>query len=303
MLRPNELLIGEHNWQQHASGIVTHSRGLVPRNYATHPRGCYASAPAIDVPLIPRSEWPDRIRDKEAQQSRLSDIRLVGNNGAMIPSRDQNGKGYCWAHSSVGAVILIRAVNNQPYADLSAYAVACIIKGYRDEGGWGAESLDFITQRGVPTSEFWPQQSMSSSNDKPATWANAALHKAVESWVDLAVAQYDRTMPFDQEGSLYLTDCPVVKDESWWSHSICGMDLVNGNGLFGVHRADSGKLASVVEFELAWGINNPVTAGYGVRILNSWGDSWSDRGMGVLTGNQAISDGAVAPRVVVASAT
>lgn len=302
MIRPGEPLIHD-GLPVEAHTPDTHARGLVPRNYGTHPRGCYESAPALDFPLIPRSEWPERIRDKEAAKSRLSDIRLTGNNGGPIPSLDQNGKGYCWAHSTTGTVVILRALANLPYVPLSAYAVACVIKNFRDEGGWGALSLDFITQRGVPSSQFWPMQSMSRANDNPATWANAALHKVTEGWIDLTAAVYDRTMSFDQEGTLLLSNTPVVKDESWWGHSIQGLDLVDGNAHRDVTRAESGKLATTAEFELMWGVNDPVTAGFGVRIWNSWGDSWGDRGMGVLTGSKAVSDGAVAPRVTIASTT
>jgi hypothetical protein len=207
-----------------------------------------------------------------AEKSNLSDIRLTGNNGGIIPSLDQNGKGFCWAHSSTGAVMMLRAVMGLSYVPLSAFAVACVIKNFQDEGGWGAESLDFITTRGVPSDKLWPMQSMEKSNDNPATWVNAALHKVTAGWVDLQAAQYDRELTFDQVGTLLLSRVPVVGDFNWWSHSVCLLDLVE---------------TSPGEF--------------GVRILNSWSDSWSDRGMGILKGSQAVPDGAVAPLVTTAS--
>jgi hypothetical protein len=279
MLRPGELVINDSTptdlYMEPLVGGERKSHGCVPRNWRTHPAGCYASAPltAIDMPLIPRSEWSARLRDKVATKSLLSDIRLTGNNEQIIPSLDQDGKGFCWAHSSTSAIMMLRAVANLPYVGLSAYAIACIIKSYRDEGGWGAESMDFVTQRGVPSEAFWPMQSMSRSNDKPETWANAALHKVTEGWVDMASAQYDRNLTFDQVGTLLLCNIPVVVDFSWWSHSVCAIDLV---------EISSGS--------------------FGLRILNSWGDGWSDHGMGVLEGNRAIPDGSVAPRVTVAAA-
>lgn len=54
------------------------------------------SVRAIDMPIYPRHEWPDRIKDRERSKSGLSHIRLTGMpNGGPIPSLDQNGKGYC----------------------------------------------------------------------------------------------------------------------------------------------------------------------------------------------------------------
>jgi hypothetical protein len=306
MLYPGETLIGDHNFHEYVRpqlvGGQYKGRGQVPRPYDTHPVGCYASGPplqSVDFPLIPQSEWPARIADKVAQKSQLSDIRMTGNYGQPIPSLDQGQVGYCWAHSSTGAIMILRAVNHLPYVPLSAYAVAATIKQGKDEGGWGAQSLDFIAQKGVPAQSFWPQGDRNYQNyaNKPEVWANAALHQMTAGFVDLQAAQYDRKLSFDQEISLLLSDIPVVKDENWWSHSILGLDAVDGTGQFGICRAASGKLATVQEFELMWGMNDPVTAGIGVRILNSWSDSWKNKGMDVLTGSKAVSDGAVAPRV------
>ena len=239
--------------------------GLIPRNYETHPVGYLgALAMPFDLPLIPESEWQSRLDAQKAAKAQLSDIRNRGMGGKPIPSRDQDGYGYCWAHSSVSACLIVRARDNQPYADLSAFAVAAIIKNYRDQGGWGAESLEWIAQNGVPTSTTWPQQSMSRSNDNPTMRADAARHKITE-WMDL-----DPSNVKPQMVTCLLSNIPVVVDYPWWSHSVCAIDLV-----------------SISPFQ--------------IRIWNSWGDSWSDNGTGILEGRKAIPDGAIAPRVLEAS--
>lgn len=270
------LIINDSNYREFINPVVNGEvkmQGLIPRNYSIHPRGCYGAAQAINFPTIPRSEWSDRIKEKVAMKSQLSDIRMRGNNGSPIPSLDQNGKGYCWAHSTTQAVMMLRADMGQPYVPLSAYAVACVIKNYRDEGGWGALSLDFATNRGIPSQEFWPQQSMDRANDNPNTWKNAALHKVGEGFVDLAVAAYDRTLSFEQVATCLLCNVPVVGDFNWWGHSVCLLDLVE------IEAGD-----------------------FGVRILNSWSDSWGEIGMGILQGSKAVPDGAVAPRTTLPSA-
>ncbi len=271
----NELVINDSNYLQHCSPQIageTMRHGLIPRDYGKFPRGCYASAKAVDFQLIPQSEWSDRIKVMESEKSRLSDIRLTGNAGQPIPSRDQNGKGYCWAHSGTSAMLALRAAHGLPYVSLSAYAVACMIKNFQDEGGWGAQGVDFQTERGIPSEEFWPQQSMSRSNDNAATWDNAKLHRVSEGWIDLSAAQYDRQLTFAQVMTCLLCRVPVVGDFNFWSHSVCLLDPV---------ETSPGK--------------------FGVRIWNSWGDVWSDRGMGVLEGSKAIPDGAVAPRTTTLS--
>jgi len=287
MLRVDDFLITDDNYRsvcfdQTADG-ERFAMGLIPRNYSAVPvgslEGSVTFGDAVDVPRIPLAEWPDRIADKVAAKSQLSDIRNYANNGQPIPSLDQNGRGYCWAHSATAAAILLRAVAGMPYVRLSAYAVACIIKDYRDQGGWGAQGLDFIRERGVPSVEHWPEKSVDRSNDNPATWDNAALHKVSEGFIDLDEPQYDRRLTFQQVGTCLLSNIPVVGDFNWWGHSVCLMDLVD---------VDTSKPATDMRR-------------YGVRIWNSWRDSWGTNGTGVLTGSKAVPDGATAPRSIALS--
>lgn len=285
MLNPGEILIHSGNAHQFAAPPTGQGFGLVPRNYAAHPHGCFMTAPKATFTKIPRSEWSGRIKELADKKALLSDLRNIGMGGKPIPSRDQNGKGYCWAHSTTSAAILSRCKNNEPYADLSAYAIACIIKNYADEGGWNGESMKFLSERGCPTSEFWPQQSMSSSNDKPSTWENAALHKDTE-WADIAEGDFDMQM------TCLLMGFPHALDLNWWSHSICAVDPVDGASTFGILRTESGKLMGLIEFNMVWEVD--AGGGFGIRIWNSWGDSWSDNGMGILTESKATNNGAMA---------
>lgn len=234
-----------------------YSTGLVPRDYSTHPVG-YNSKP-FTLPIIPKEKRQALLDAQIASKSRLSDIRRRGKNGGIIPSTDQNGKGFCWSHSSTSAVLLLMAKQGEPYAELSAYAVACIIKNFQDQGGWGSQSLEFIASRGIPTAQFWPQRSMNRANDNPNTWADAAKHKVTE-WMDLEPRNTDQFI------TCLLLGIPVVTDLNWWGHSVCTMDLVSLNPLK-------------------------------TKIWNSWGDGWGDQGEGILEGSKAIPDGAIAPFV------
>jgi hypothetical protein len=249
--------------------IPTVAYGLKPRNYTTHPIGHYASIPPLTaLPLMSDADIEAAILRKNADHSWLSDLRMVGMFGAMVPSRDQNGKGFCWAHSSVSANLLIRARDNQPYEDLSAYAIACIIKGYQDEGGFGAESVNWQVANGCPTSKTWPQQSMSRSNDNAAMRAEAALYKPTGVWADIE-PNNDRA-----HATCLCNDIPVVFDSNQWSHSICSCRLIS------------------------WGPNG---SRFKHQIWNSWADDWtgpgtSEPGMGILPSKDsgASGDGLVA---------
>ena len=260
------ITIHEGNFQLHLQPPPGRAKGLIPRDFTKKPYGSLMFAKPFSIPLIPESDWQGLLDAQIAAKAQLTDVRNTGMNGQPIPSRDQAQKGYCWAHSSVSAAMIARAVNGEPYADLSAYAVACIIKNYRDEGGEGSDSLEWIAQNGVPTSQFWPQQSMSRSNDNPTMRANAALHKYTQ-WMDLDPAQMKAQLV-----TCLLMGIPVVSDFNWWSHSVCTVDLVS---------------------------LNPFTT----TIWNSWGDSWSQNGMGNLVGQKAVPDNALAAMVMTPSLT
>ncbi|NBW14581.1 MAG: hypothetical protein EBR82_41935 [Caulobacteraceae bacterium] len=299
------LVLSEHNrsaWQDPAVNGSAVKRGLVPRNYASHPAGSYEGAVrAVDLRPIPAAEWPDRLRDLRASGALLSQIRAAGKDGRMIPSTDQNGRGYCWYHSGVSCCLLVRARDGQPFSDLSAYAGACKIKGFRDEGGWGAQGVDFMRKYGTPTSQFWPQRSTSRAHDNESTWADALKYRVDEGWIDLDSSQYNRNLAWSQVVTCLLSGHPVVCDYNWWGHSVCGMDLVDGQRAFADSRLANGKRPTAKEFEAVWDMSDHVTGGYGIRIWNSWGDSWSENGEGVLPPSRSVPDGSVAIRTMVSA--
>lgn len=235
--------------------------GLLPRDYRESPPDMFA--PPADLHLIPRSEWSARIKEQEQLTSRISDVLR----GAGIPSMDQDGVGYCWSHSTTGCNQAVRALNNQPYVPLSAFAVAAIIKKGRDEGGWAGLSAKFLREVGQPSQKLWPQGKRDLSLDTPEMRANAALHKTLEDWVDLTRDVYDQNLTFDQLATCLLTGIPCAVDFNWWSHSVMACDLVE------VEAGD-----------------------FGIRIRNSWSDSWGDKGFGILRGSKCIPNGALAIR-------
>lgn len=257
-LRAGEVVINDLNYLQHLAPIIDgeqKARGCFARNYLTHPHGCFAFAPPCSIPIPPENQWQPLLDAQIAVKRQASNIRDRGNNGQPIPSRDQNGRGYCWCHSGVSAHLIARAVMNEPYVDLSAYAIGCMVKNWRDQGGWGSEGIEFQSSRGCPSSATWPQQGTSRDLDNPKTWEDAARHKYL-AWQEL-----DPNQMKAQLVACLLQNIPVVSDFNWWSHSVCTVDLVSLNP-------------------------------FKTRIWNSWGDSWSSQGMGVLEGSKAIPDGA-----------
>lgn len=295
-LQPNDFVIDDNTPSevQTPGGM---GRGLIPRDYTTHPVGFYAGAPPLEMPLIPRDEWVARIQEMDATKSRLSDIRRsAGPSGGHIPSLDQNGQGYCWAYSLAGCVMLIRALMHQPYVRLSGHMLACLIKNYRDEGGWCGLSLEQATKIGIASVEFWKEKSMSRSNDTPEMRANALKHIVTEQWADLQASVYDRNLTEDQAMTLLLTRCPIQGDFNHWSHSVCLMDPVLVTSSATALTTDFGSLDLTNDRDIAI-----YEAAFGKRGLNSWTDQYGDLGEFVLTGSKARLDGGVAALVTGAS--
>lgn len=174
---------------------------------------------------------------------------------------NQNGTNYCWFNGPVSAMYAIRAANNQPFVKLSPASGAAPIKGFRNVGGWGTEALEWIVRNGVCRAELWPPNAIDRRYYTDEAKADAKS-RLITEWYDL------RPRNVSQLITCLLLNIPVAVGYNWWGHEVCALDAV-------------------------W-----VDGAIAIRIVNSWGASWSDRGMGILQGSKLIPDDQVAPRVV-----
>lgn len=261
---PELVVINDSNYRQH----VEHpgrAKGLVPRDFDAQPHGMMGAEPFPDELLIDEAEWPERIAEQTAKQSSMLDLRNTGMDGQMIPSLDQDGVGYCWVHSGTNCMKMGRVISGLPYVPLSAFMAGSLIKHYRDEGGNGIDGIRFFQEVGICSEQYWPAQARNPKYDTPEMRANAALHKALRWW-DLSP---DATKRRKQVGSCLLRNIPLLGDFNFWSHSVF-----------------VGRLVSKDETD----------------IWNSWGDKWSQNGVGRLQGYKAWPDNAVALNVETAAA-
>lgn len=239
------------------------STGLVPRNFKKHPPGYLDFAPVYPASeLIDPSEWADRLAENRKNKAGLLELRQA--NLEVLKSLNQNGLGLCWAFSSTKAVMYCRALQNSVGLRLSAWYVAGMIKKWRDEGGWGAASLEFIVSNGVPAESYCP--SYSSKYATADTAANAALHKVTQWWDgpdDSSAAQKILV-------STLLRGRPAVVDLNVMSHSMCAIDIES---------------------------LNPLTIIYD----NSWGTNGDPDGFYRGKGAYAMPNGLVIPRVTLPS--
>ncbi len=210
-------IIDDSNAHLYANPSFTgRAAGLIPRDYEANPVGCFAFAEEFpDSMLIPESEWAARLAAQMAVKATLLDLREA--NYDTLKSLDQDGLGLCWAFSTTKACMYIRARMGEPNMRLSAWWVAGKVKGWRDQGGWGGESLEQIVKSGVPTETFCP--SYKASYDTPDCQANAALHKFTEWWEGAE----DSAKARKQAVSAFLLGYPCIIDLNSMSHSMCAI--------------------------------------------------------------------------------
>jgi len=243
--------------------------GLVPRDYSTDPEAMFS--PPSDMVLIPESEWDARFDEQEELKSSLEHIYLSGPNGTpAFINLNQNGHGYCWFYSVTHSVMMDRLRRNLPLVRLSGHSGAAIIKRGRDEGGWCGLAAKFAREHGIAPEgsgpNQWPVHSRDLRHDTPAMRAEMAKYKLDEEFVDLTRSVYDQNLTRAQLATTGFNNIPGPGDYNWWRHSVCRMRWVR------VERGNWGQL-----------------------ILNSW-PGWGRHGLGVLIGNKAVSNGALAIR-------
>lgn len=269
--------------------------GLIPRDYTTHPL-CYSKrAVTLDMPLIPRDQLVERIKEGHAKKQFPSYYRKIGGpNGSKIPSLDQNGQGYCWYYSVVICLMLLRALQNLPYVRLSAHGGACLVKNFRNEGGWSPEASEHATLHGVPSVQFWPEKSMNRANITAAMKENALLHRPAETFVDLVPPVYNRNLSEDQRLTCLVTCTPVHADRFRWSHSTADVELLLSqaamlNPSMQKTRLQDLDLENAADAEAFYAV-------IATRGWNSWTDNWGDDGEFIMEGSLQRMDGGGAIR-------
>lgn len=201
------------------------------------------------------------IKEREDQRGRHRDVA----DAYGLKCKDQGQTNYCWVNGPTYCLEYIRLMSNLPAVPLSPASAGGPIKGFRNQGGWGRQALEWIETRGlVPTSE-WPDNAIDSRYYTDANRALALNYRTTEWWV------------FDARDLRAVASCvvglgvPASPGYNWWGHQVSIVDFVWKSGTF-------------------W----PV-------IRNSWGMGWKDMGYAVLEGSRAYPDDCVAPAVPLAS--
>lgn len=264
----NELVIDDANFHRFAPELIgdghqvevngeVYSLSAKPRDYATDPYGSGGATPfeASGLTLIPRSEWSARIKEQIERKARVSDY-------CKFPALNQARTNFCWYNGVVHASMMSRAIQGLPYIPLSSASGACLVKGYANRGGYGMEACKHMASVGVCRDALWPNAEINRARDTDQTRQDRQNFKLTE-WVD---ADALGGKMFDICATMCLLTIPGAPAYNWWSHLV--------------------SLTDLVEIE---------PGSFGLRIRNSWADSWgakNDYGFG---GFQVLREGKGTP--------
>jgi hypothetical protein len=182
---------------------------------------------------------------KRLQESGYDVRKEVESRGWQILMQDQTN--FCWTHGPVGMAEISSILENGFYVPLSADSVACRLNGFRNQGGWGSQAVQFMAdaEGGIVPRIIWPN-------------GNAGFSRKWLTDEALAAAKIFRVEEYfelPQNSFEVLATCvlrlrrAVAIGLDWWGHEVvvCGIEVDSRGNLWGVGP-------------------------------NSWGAGWGDRG-------------------------
>lgn len=229
---------------------AVHGRGYEPRDYSAHPLGVGDFCSQYTGPKINPSEFQERIAEKTAKKTWVSDI--CDSFGSKV--KNQSNTNYCWINAPTRGMEICYVVSNGLVLDLSAAHPGSIIQGGRNAGGSGITAVKFMAKYGVPTTKYWATNKISGSADNDsAAVADAARHKIL-AYTDIDSDDHDAIT------SMVLSNRAVTVGIPRWGHEVAITFCVWDNGRV-IHGID-----------------------------NSWSPDWGNNGRGLLTGAYANYD-------------
>jgi hypothetical protein len=187
-----------------------YGKGYLPRDYQSHPYGQIVGIVPFSMPLIPRSEWKERIAEKTANKSWLKD--RIERDG--IKRKQQSTYPWCHAAAPVGAAELARVVAGMKFVELSIASVGGPVTGWRMQGAYIYDDLKQCEKVGIAETSVFPDLTTDRKLWTPAVEANAAKHRVKGMDLD--------PNAWDQYVTACLADIATVYGVYDWGHATMG---------------------------------------------------------------------------------
>jgi hypothetical protein len=167
----------------------------------------------LGIPLIPKDEWDDRIR--ETDQNEASIVHLCKD--MNLPCLDQNGTNYCWVNAPTHCCEIIRLMETGKIFSYSPASAGAPIKNFRNVGGWGSQALNYFKQNGLNETKDWPANAINRRYYTDENKTEAKKHKTVE---------FFNLRSWEERVSCILAGIPIADGYNWWMHEVNGVWLV-----------------------------------------------------------------------------
>lgn len=224
--------------------------GYIERDYASYPLGGLKCAKMYSGSRYSLVEIKERIKEKNANKSWLSD--KADRVGSKV--KNQSSSSYCWIHAPVRAMELAYIKQGGKVFTLSAFWPGARIKKGQNQGGSGIVGVEYLNEHGTCIESMCPPLDEAGNaafrvDKDPDHEANALNHQIV-TWDDID--------PNDKLAiwSAIVDDCAVTVGIPAWGHEVALTFLV----LEG----------------------DTIREGFD----NSWKYTWGNNGRGVLSGNK-----------------
>jgi hypothetical protein len=199
---------------EHADGY-----GFIPRQSKI---GEYAATFAESMPLIPESQWKQRIEEQRGKFPRQSYERV------KPVLQNQNGLPYCWAYSLTQCVECLRASAGLPYVQLAPESLGGAV-GWRRAGNSLDSALQYAVEHGIAARELVPQYDLNPRNYKQG-WQDDAKKHCVLEWFDGGAK--DR---WAETVTSLLSGLPCYVAYNWARHALMASELQIVDGQIAVY--------------------------------------------------------------------
>jgi hypothetical protein len=170
----------------------------------------------LGIPLIPKDEWDDRIRELEKYKSTIRDLCIE----MGLPCLDQGRTNYCWVNAPTHCCEITRLQETGQIVSYSPASAGAPIKNFRNVGGWGNEALEYFKANGLNFTSDWPANAIDRTYYTEENRTKAAKHQTIEYFV---------LNNWEERVSCILSGIPIADGYNWWSHEVCGTGLVAGS--------------------------------------------------------------------------
>lgn len=203
------------------------SCGALPRQTSVGGVAC-AAVLAEHMPLIPESEWLDRVKYCE------SNGIFIGQRWQGDPEADyQNGLNFCWGYSLAQEVMAVMAAKGMPRVQLAAESLAEDV-GYRNAGNGLDSAIAYAAKYGIATRATVPQYKIDPSEWDPSYLTERQKYMPTEWW-DLGGADL-----WAETVTMLMLGHGVYAAYPWWKHAVFLDRLrIGDNGRLEVHTPNS----------------------------------------------------------------